>query len=473
MFPRPINSHPSGKILSDEKLTNDLQLRGFRNNRMNSMALDKSYKQMLKEIKSKNEPIQQQKSSANLPANSTSSQADQNEWKQVNSGKKRRLSTTIDSATPTSNMFSPLESQNNEEESMDIVTENQQVKSLKLIRPPPINTHNVPMKKLIDTLKDKVLGNSYRIKNNIDNNHIVYVNDMDSYSTIKKLLLDADIKYYSYTPKQDKMKNIVLKGLNADYTAEEIQNELVALNLEGVTIIKVEMMKKRAKHQNLQENGTLSSNKNYIVQFKSDSKFPTLSKIRTLLQQVIYWEPLRKPKIFQCFRCQRVGHASVNCVLQPRCVKCSNNHEKGQCKLKEKINKDVKCANCGEAHPASYRGCSYLIYAEKKSREYKEINSRIVDKRISRIYSRVTPNSTFAQKVNNNNMNANFDKTNYSNFNHQDYNTGINNNNDFLIQIKNEIINSFNFKFDSMKSQVDSNTSKINQILTYFESNYE
>lgn len=114
----------------------------------------------------------------------------------------------------------------------------------------------------------------------------------------------------------------------------------------------------------------MNSSVNYLVQMTNDSNFKSISKVKTLLHQIIYWEPLRKQKLFQCYRCQRVGHASANCVLQPRCVKCALNHGKGQCTLTEKTNDNVKCANCEEAHPASYRGCAYLKFAEAKHREF-------------------------------------------------------------------------------------------------------
>lgn len=68
-------------------------------------------------------------------------------------------------------------------------------------------------------------------------------------------------------------------------------------------------------------------------------------------------ETLRaRPEIGQCFNCQKFGHAQSRCTAIPKCVKCGGEHRAYQCQLPRE--EPPSCANCGEAHPASYRGCT-------------------------------------------------------------------------------------------------------------------
>ena len=71
-------------------------------------------------------------------------------------------------------------------------------------------------------------------------------------------------------------------------------------------------------------------------------------------------EPL-KPKnaITQCYRCQRIGHASLHCGMQARCVKCGEGHFTAECTLLKSTTSKCKCVNCGEDNPASYKGCAH------------------------------------------------------------------------------------------------------------------
>ena len=72
--------------------------------------------------------------------------------------------------------------------------------------------------------------------------------------------------------------------------------------------------------------------------------------------------------MFQCYNCQRVGHSSANCNLGYRCVKCTGDHEPGNCPRKagsNEINEPPSCVNWNEQHPANFRGCPYLKLAQR------------------------------------------------------------------------------------------------------------
>lgn len=73
---------------------------------------------------------------------------------------------------------------------------------------------------------------------------------------------------------------------------------------------------------------------------------------------------LEKP--LQCYKCQRYGHTSANCNGQERCVVCAGNHRLQDCPKQE-----VRCANCGEPHTASYPGC----HKSKEAVEVEQLRS--------------------------------------------------------------------------------------------------
>jgi hypothetical protein len=59
--------------------------------------------------------------------------------------------------------------------------------------------------------------------------------------------------------------------------------------------------------------------------------------------------------IAQCKKCQAFGHTQKFCSKEQRCVKCAGRHVTSDCqKSKTQL---PKCVNCGEGHPANYRGC--------------------------------------------------------------------------------------------------------------------
>lgn len=76
-------------------------------------------------------------------------------------------------------------------------------------------------------------------------------------------------------------------------------------------------------------------------------------------------EPHRKEAIPQCHRCQEFGHTKAYCSHKARCVKCAGDHLTMDCTRPRK--QPAKCANCGEPHPASYRGC--LVHKQLQERQ--------------------------------------------------------------------------------------------------------
>ncbi|KAJ8023329.1 hypothetical protein HOLleu_35737 [Holothuria leucospilota] len=63
----------------------------------------------------------------------------------------------------------------------------------------------------------------------------------------------------------------------------------------------------------------------------------------------------RPPTPLQCFKCQRFGHLAAHCTHTQTCLCCAGNHTLADC---DKPKEEPKCANCQEAHIASYKGCT-------------------------------------------------------------------------------------------------------------------
>ncbi|UYV79488.1 hypothetical protein LAZ67_17002858, partial [Cordylochernes scorpioides] len=85
----------------------------------------------------------------------------------------------------------------------------------------------------------------------------------------------------------------------------------------------------------------------------------TLKKFESFENQVlkkIIGAPWTTKRVTQCFNCQGFGHGQLNCFLKSKCVKCAEEHHSKDCPRKSK-QLPPKCANCGEAHTANYRGC--------------------------------------------------------------------------------------------------------------------
>ena len=110
-----------------------------------------------------------------------------------------------------------------------------------------------------------------------------------------------------------------------------------------------------------------------IIQVSPDSNIGKLLKINRLSYLKVSWEKIKKNDITQCYKCQRIGHTAQNCNLNHRCVKCTEPHGPGECKIKKRRRskkENIYCVNCKNfGHPASYKGCPKHAELRKKLNE--------------------------------------------------------------------------------------------------------
>ena len=70
-------------------------------------------------------------------------------------------------------------------------------------------------------------------------------------------------------------------------------------------------------------------------------------------------------RITRCFRRQQFCHKSINCINEPKCYKCGEQHE-----YKQNCPNPIKCANCSGQHMAGAPECQIKIsYRKNKMQE--------------------------------------------------------------------------------------------------------
>lgn len=161
----------------------------------------------------------------------------------------------------------------------------------------------------------------------------------------------SNIEHYTFTPKIEKSKKLVLKGINSEYSLDEIMTGLKAQTTE---IINITQMKSKRTNEGRPVNV-------YLVKLKFTAKLSLYDTVVTKKYYLRITEN-RKNQGTQCHNCLRYGHIARYCGMPYRCVKCSLSHPYGECKKKSEDK--PTCANCGSTeHVASYsyRGCTNAL----------------------------------------------------------------------------------------------------------------
>jgi len=180
------------------------------------------------------------------------------------------------------------------------------------------------------------------------NNKIkINVKTIDDFRAIKKFFEEKKYEYYTYRLKSEKDISAVICNLPMSITESEIFNELKNLNYPIKSVTKL-------------------TNKNKLplplaaIQLTRTEEANKIFELNRFLNCIITIEPRRKSNVPpQCTNCQRYGHISKSCSLNPRCVKCDGNHHYSNCPKESTT--PHKFVNCNEPHPANYRGCTMYI----------------------------------------------------------------------------------------------------------------
>ena len=352
----------------------------------------------------------------------------------------------------------------------------------KMNKAPPIFTVKISISVIIKTIMAlNIPKTAFLIKEIDTENHTIYVNCINHHKTICDKLREFRIQFYSFTPKHMKLKSIILKGIRGDFSVEDIRKEIEELELPNIKITNL---------SRFVFNKSQPDKFHFLLQLSSDSKSAELFKIKALAYQKVKWEHLRKPDLFECKNCQRVGHASKNCNLQYRCVKSAQSHVPGVCNISSLDNRAaLTCANCKQAgHPTSYKGCPFVKFALNKKREHKESQTRKKLQTVNTIAACVRDNTSFAQAVRNSNPQRHATvkdmhtsapdmklprpqtprgiKISYDDYHQPSPSTN------WVDDFKSEIAALVTKQFQSLASQIAANTAKIEFIFNTLLSNY-
>ena len=269
-------------------------------------------------------------------------------------------------------------------------------------RPPPIVIFGQDQAATVSLIKGQLEKENFHVKRVNKNKHTLYTENIQDFKHVKEQLEATEAKFFSYTPKEEKVQSFLLKGLDTNVDPEELIIDLKTLNVENVTFLKAS---RYTTPKSLKENKFLPF---YLVQISPSSQSTKLHSIKYINHQVVRWEKLKKRGSIQCKKCQRLGHVASNCRLDYRCVKCSENHQPGECKVPKPVDvsdrSQLFCVTCKKfGHPASYRGCE--VHLQLKRRALEKIQSlkesRITKERMINnyvksgiSYSNITKNNT-------------------------------------------------------------------------------
>lgn len=203
----------------------------------------------------------------------------------------------------------------------------------------------------------------------------IFTKSLEIRKKVIEYLSKRGYQFNSYTPKDEKMINILIKNTDID-DADYIKNELKEI---GIIPVKIQ----RHTTGYMRKNNIQSKIWHLVLAPKTDTKI--LFNTKNIGYHIVKYEFMKKPEITQCKRCQRFNHAASSCFLPYRCVKCAGEHQPGECPLNTNDNiTKPKCANCNGDHTANdAKQCNVFkkaieIMKEKKAKKEKEKNGKSI-----------------------------------------------------------------------------------------------
>lgn len=106
---------------------------------------------------------------------------------------------------------------------------------------------------------------------------------------------------------------------------------------------------KSSEYSEMEENCKLTDRINNLISLTDPTKEHSKELTKLLYTKCLILV------VGQCYRCQSFRHSAQGCYADPRCVKCAKAHFTYTCKKPR--TEPATCANCGNDHPANYKGC--------------------------------------------------------------------------------------------------------------------
>ena len=236
------------------------------------------------------------------------------------------------------------------------IEDNQKPRKIIPKLPPPINISNVDNIHTIRELLRMATNQEYKLLSLNNNVWKVNLLDSDSYRKLSNLLNEKGFQWYTYEDKNTRPTRIVARGLHQSCTPDEIVADLKEKNLKAL-----EASNMYRTERSINSAGQSILTKKIIplftISFDNSEKTENIFNIQSIMGMRVRIEPLKKATgiIPQCKNCQAYNHTHKYCYKETRCVKCLGKHSTKDCNVAR--NTPAVCVNCGQNHPASYRGC--------------------------------------------------------------------------------------------------------------------
>ncbi|GFU55605.1 nucleic-acid-binding protein from transposon X-element [Trichonephila clavipes] len=158
-------------------------------------------------------------------------------------------------------------------------------------------------------------------------------------------LLKLKFQFYTLKSKAERPIKVVIKGLPRNTNPEEIKQDLELL---GYTPDRVNQLIGRKNKRPLLI---------FLITLPRNLDNLKIFDLKTLNYLSIRVEGYDGKGVTQCYTCNNFNHSSENCHLNPRCLKCGENHLTRDCPIKQKLETPY-CINCNiYGHMANYKGC--------------------------------------------------------------------------------------------------------------------
>lgn len=187
------------------------------------------------------------------------------------------------------------------------------------------------------------------------------------HALLLKAMEDQNLQGYTYSSGPAATITRILKRISSEYSAAEVAEELSAESSRTVTV--TEMSDRHGRRLDMFK----------VTATKSDMEEVMKCGIFGTHPRRMQWELPHRQEVVQCFRCQRFGHSARHCMMQSRCVKCSQSHARGSCQNTDRSS-PAYCVNCGEmGHPANFRQCPKYLAAVEQMAFRKARNESIAE----------------------------------------------------------------------------------------------
>ncbi|GFX83856.1 nucleic-acid-binding protein from transposon X-element [Trichonephila clavipes] len=184
----------------------------------------------------------------------------------------------------------------------------------------------------------------------------LYTDSSEERRLVVQLLKKLKFQFYAIKAKADRPIKVVIKGLPRTIKPEEIKEDVELLRY---TPEKVNQLVGRT---------TKCALNIFLIKLPRNLDNLKIFDLKTLSYLSIRVEGYNGKGVTQGFTCTNFNHSSEKCNLNPRFLKCGENHLTHNSPIKQKL-ETAYCINCHiYRHMANYTGCPSFPKSPKELR---------------------------------------------------------------------------------------------------------